>query len=67
MSVHLGETLIYGRTPDTARTVVTAARACGIPVTHIRSVDIGFIVPNKIADRINEDSQQTWSDEEAVI
>lgn len=67
MSVRIGETLIYGRTPDTARTVVSAARACGVPVTRIRSVDVGFIVPNAVADKINEDSQPTWSDEEAVI
>ena len=67
MSVQIGETLIYGRTPEQARTVVAAARACGVPVTRIKSVESGFIVPNQVADKIIEDSQPTWSDEDAVI
>jgi len=67
MTVQLGETLIFGRTPEIARTVCAAARAVGVPVTRIRSVEMGFIVPNPIADRINEDDRPTWSDEEAVF
>jgi len=67
MTVSLGETLIYGRTPEIARTVCAAARAVGVPVTWIKSVELGFIVPNSVADRMNDDEQQTWSNEEAVI
>jgi hypothetical protein len=65
--LRVGETFIYGHSPEQARAIVLAASNVGVDVTAIRTNDSGFIVPDEVADEFNRMQSPTWAPETAVF
>jgi hypothetical protein len=65
--LRIGETFIYGHTPDQARAICEAARVLAVDITAIRTTDAGFIVPDAVADEFNRMQAPTWAPEAAVF
>lgn len=67
IAVLLGETFIYGLDQPTARLLMTACGNIGVDRQVVRTTDIGFIVPNEVADEYERMQMPEWSDKEAVF
>lgn len=68
MTVRLGETYLHGRGQIRARTVLEAADRAGVPRRLVRAVDDGYIVPNAVADALEEqETVPEWSAREATF
>jgi len=45
-----GQTFVWGKSPEMARTLLDAADAVGVPQPEVRAVGHGFIVPDAVWD-----------------
>lgn len=51
----VGETLVQGKSADTARSLLAAARDLGMDTGVVRTVTGGFVVPNAVWDQAEQD------------
>lgn len=49
-----GQTFVWGKTPEMARTLLDAATAAGVQQEEVRAVNQGFIVPDAVWDRVKQ-------------
>lgn len=48
MAVTPGEVLVFGKSAGAAQGLLAIARSMGIPASHIRTVDYGYMVPAEV-------------------
>lgn len=51
----VGETMVMGKDKATARALLAAARDLGLGTHVVRTVNLGFIVPDAVWDRAQSD------------
>lgn len=49
-----GQTFVWGKSPEMARTLLDSAAALGVDPTEVRAVGHGFIVPDPVWDAVAE-------------